>query len=74
MAPIRCRRPGVDIHQQITDDIIRAIEEGTPPWRKGWVSGVPHFNASSGQSYHGINQIVLGMQPRTDLAPVFRTP
>jgi putative DNA primase/helicase len=56
----------VDIHQQITDDIIRAIEEGTPPWRKGWVSGVPHFNASSGQSYHGINQIVLGMQPRTD--------
>ena len=64
----------MDIHQQITDDIIRAIEEGTPPWRKGWVSGVPHFNASSGQSYHGINQIVLGMQPRTDLAPVFRTP
>ncbi len=65
-APIRRGRPGLDIHQQITDDIIKAIEEGTPPWRKGWVSGVPHFNASSGQSYKGINQIVLGMQPRTD--------
>ena len=52
----------MDIRQQITDDIIKAIEAGTPPWRKGWISGVPHFNASSGQTYKGINQIILGMQ------------
>lgn len=56
----------MDIRQQITDDIIQAIEAGTPPWRKGWVSGMPHFNASSGLSYHGINQLILGMQPQTD--------
>jgi antirestriction protein ArdC len=57
----------MDIRQQITDSIVLAIENGgIPPWRKGWVSGMPHFNASSGQGYHGINQLLLGMQPYTD--------
>lgn len=56
----------MDIRQQITDDIIKAMEAGTPPWRKGWVSGQPHFNASSGQTYKGINQFICGMQPQTD--------
>lgn len=56
----------MDIRQQITDDIIKAIEAGTPPWRKGWICGVPHFNASSGQTYKGINQVILGMQPHAD--------
>lgn len=56
----------MDIRQQITDEIIKAIEAGTPPWRKGWLAGVPHFNASSGQSYKGINQVILGMQPHSD--------
>lgn len=57
----------MDIRQQITDSIVQAIEDGgIPPWRKGWVSGMPHFNASSGRGYHGINQVILGMQPYTD--------
>lgn len=56
----------MDIRQQITDDIIRAMESGTPPWRKSWSAGCMHLNASTGQVYKGINQIVLGMQGRGD--------
>lgn len=52
----------MDIRQQITDDIILAIEAGTPPWRKGWVAGMPPFNASSGQAYRGINFFLLSMR------------
>jgi antirestriction protein ArdC len=56
----------MDIRQQITDDIIKAIESGVPPWRKGWSSGYLAFNASSGKVYQGINQLILGMQPYGD--------
>lgn len=56
----------MDIKQQITDEIIKAMEAGVPPWRKGWSSGQPAFNASSGQTYKGINQLLLGMQPHAD--------
>lgn len=56
----------MDIRQQITDDIIKALEAGVPPWRQGWSSGQPAYNASSGQTYKGINQLILGMQPHGD--------
>ncbi|NHZ81574.1 DUF1738 domain-containing protein [Massilia sp. CCM 8695] len=56
----------MDIRQQITDDIIKAMVSGTPPWRKSWSSGCLHLNASSGQIYKGINQVVLGMQGQGD--------
>jgi antirestriction protein ArdC len=49
----------VDIRQQITDDIIKAMEAGVPPWRKGWSSGHLAFNMSSGKLYRGINQAIL---------------
>lgn len=53
-----------DIRQQITDQIVALMEEegGVPPWRKGWVSGVPPFNASSGKPYRGINFFLTSMQ------------
>lgn len=56
----------MDIRQQITDDIIKAMEAGVPPWRQGWSSGLLAFNASSGQTYKGINQLILGMQSHAD--------
>lgn len=55
-----------DIRQQITDQIIVAMEAGTPPWRKSWSSGGLHCNASSGASYKGINQLILGLTGQTD--------
>ena len=56
----------MDIRQQITDDIIQAMEQGAPPWRKGWSCGLLAFNASTGKSYTGINQLILGMQGHSD--------
>jgi antirestriction protein ArdC len=57
----------MDIRQQVTDEIIAAMEAGPPPWRKSWSSGSGlHFNASSGQSYKGINQLILGMRGQSD--------
>jgi antirestriction protein ArdC len=58
---------GDDIRQEITDQIVKAIEEGgLPPWRKTWATGGPAWNGSSGNHYHGINQLILSMQPYTD--------
>ena len=59
----------MDIRAQITADIIAEMEKpgGVPPWRKSWSSGGLHFNASSGQTYKGINQLILGMQSQSDL-------
>ena len=56
----------MDIRQQITDEIVLAMEKGVAPWRRGWTSGELAFNASSGQAYKGINQVILGMQATSD--------
>lgn len=63
----------MDIRQQITDDIIKAMEQGTPPWRKGWSSGALAFNASSGKTYKGINAVILMIQMQTHGDPRFLT-
>ena len=57
-----------DFRQQITDQIILIMEQegGVPPWRKSWSSGGLHCNASSGASYKGINQLILGLTGQTD--------
>lgn len=55
-----------NVRDEITQKIIAAIEAGTPPWRKGWASLAPHYNASTGKSYQGINQILLGMSGFSD--------
>lgn len=58
---------GADIRQEITNDIIKAIEEGgLPPWRKTWATAGPAWNGSSGRQYHGVNQLLLSMQPYAD--------
>lgn len=59
----------MDIRQKVTDDIIAAIEAGTPPWRKGWTpAGLP-YNASSGKVYSGVNLVILSMQPAAAADP-----
>lgn len=51
-----------EIRQKITDMMVKAIAEGTPPWRKPWSattnSGSP-CNFSSGRRYTGINPLIL---------------
>lgn len=50
-----------NIREAVTQRIIEAIEQGTPPWRKGWNASEPYRNAKSGASYKGVNQILLAM-------------
>lgn len=51
-----------EIRQKITDMMVKAVTEGTPPWRKPWSpgpnSGSP-CNFSSGRRYTGINPLIL---------------
>ena len=43
-----------DLYQDVTDSIIKAIKNGTPPWEQPWISGLPR-NFSTGNTYNGIN-------------------
>lgn len=51
-----------DIRKEITQQIVAALEAGTPPWRKGWTTtGGLHFNGATQKPYRGLNQLLLGM-------------
>lgn len=48
-----------DIRQQVTDQIIAALKNGLPPWKKPWKSlNGPHRNVLSGRSYTGVNPLL----------------
>lgn len=53
-----------DIHQQVTDTIIKQLEQGTVPWQKPWKGddnrffGIPQ-NFTTGKKYRGINILLL---------------
>lgn len=51
-----------DFRQEVTDNIIRLLEQGTAPWQKPWdASGslVMPVNPTTGKAYHGGNVIHL---------------
>ena len=50
-----------DLRQEITDQIIRALEQGTAPWQKPWQAGALElpFNPATGKPYRGGNVIQL---------------
>ncbi|MBA2675554.1 zincin-like metallopeptidase domain-containing protein [Ramlibacter sp.] len=64
-----------DIRQQVTDQIVALMDQegGVPPWRKSWSSACLHFNASSGATYKGINQLILAMAAPGDGDPRWLT-
>ena len=48
-----------DFRQEVTDSIVRMLEEGVAPWQKPWeATGVP-LNPTTGKSYGGGNAIHL---------------
>jgi antirestriction protein ArdC len=51
----------IDLYQQATDRIIKALEAGTTPWQKPWnnIATGPLRNGATGNSYHGINTLML---------------
>jgi len=54
-----------DIRQQITDQIIAALESGSvPPWKRPWRLGKnagAHANVVSRRNYKGLNPILLDL-------------
>ena len=52
-----------DIYSQVTDTIIRQLEAGTIPWVKPWQGSNASYamprNATTGNSYQGINIVML---------------
>jgi antirestriction protein ArdC len=53
---------GIDVYQEVTDRMIRALDQGTVPWRRPWsaTAGRPR-SISTGRAYQGINTWLLGM-------------
>jgi len=50
------------IYQQVTDQIIKQLEQGATPWVKQWNgSSSANHNAVSGKGYNGINTLILAM-------------
>lgn len=51
-----------EIHEQVTDLIVRELESGNVPWRKGWnTHGYVPTNIISGKPYQGINSLILSI-------------
>jgi len=52
-----------DLYQRITDRIIHALEQGTPPWVAPWAdrTAMPS-NLATGKPYRGINVLMLHME------------
>ena len=54
-----------DIYQAVTDQVIAALETGTPPWVCPWTRSAGSMlpvNAASSRPYRGINVLLLQMQ------------
>lgn len=51
-----------DIYQEVTDQIITALEQGTVPWRQDWTShDTAPMNVTTGRRYRGINRLLLNL-------------
>ncbi|MFA5762786.1 MAG: zincin-like metallopeptidase domain-containing protein [Bacilli bacterium] len=50
----------MNLYEVITDKIVKALEQGTVPWRKPWKTTAPK-NAVTKKLYRGINVLLLGM-------------
>ena len=54
-----------DVYQSVTNQIIAALETGTPPWVCPWQAGsgdLAPANLSSGRPYRGINVLLLNLR------------
>lgn len=55
----------MDIYRLVTDRIIIALENGTPPWRRPWrnaqqgINTLMPVNALTGRAYSGVNVLLL---------------
>ena len=56
-------RPKRDHYQEVTDQIVAALENGIIPWRRTWAQGAcgMPMNCTTGRFYRGINTLLLGL-------------
>lgn len=55
-------RNRADIYQEVTDSIVRQLENGVRPWAKSWQAAGPGFVLpvrANGERYRGINVLLL---------------
>src|SRR4029453_18671437 len=52
-------QPKRDFRQEVTDSIIRMLEEGVAPWQKPWEAAGAPLNPTTGNTYRGGNAIHL---------------
>ncbi len=57
-------------HEQVAENLIKLLKQGTVPWQKPWkpgdpLTGLPH-NPTTGNRYKGINALQLMSQPHID--------
>jgi antirestriction protein ArdC len=53
-----------EVYEKITERMVKALEAGTVPWIKPWsaATGGRPRSISTGDPYHGINQLLLGVE------------
>jgi len=59
-------------HQQVADEVIAALKDGTAPWIKPWEAGqqpIGPVNAVTGKPYRGMNRIRLSMAQGGNVDP-----
>jgi antirestriction protein ArdC len=54
-----------DTYNDITARILRALDEGVPPWRKPWTTSAA-YNVRTERAYRGINTLLLALEDRSD--------
>lgn len=61
----KASKPRRDLHQDITDRVVKALEAGAAPWLQPWASGARHMgnprNADTRRPYNGVNVLLLWM-------------
>lgn len=68
-------KPAIDLYANITQQIITALEAGTPPWVCPWNrshGSVMPANLTTGRQYRGINILLLNLQQLACGYPVNR--
>ena len=62
----------LDAYAVLTSKILDALKNGDVPWRKPWLTGPPK-SLSTGKTYRGFNQLLLGFLGREHDTPFWGT-
>ena len=50
-----------DVYQEVTDRMIKALEDGVTPWQTPWTSAGRPRSMSTGKPYRGVNVFLLSL-------------